>query len=113
MYPAAARHRFQCLDDAFGNGFRQPRIKVNLIDPAQRKVDRNRRPLAVIAPDLMLFDNWFDPAEDGVRERVRGFIEMMLGEELEVASPRPRYGPRKPGDNCAPSSGVGTGIASV
>jgi hypothetical protein len=25
-----------------------------------------------------LFDNWFDPIEVGLRERVRGFIETML-----------------------------------
>jgi len=25
-----------------------------------------------------LFDNWFDPIEDGVRERVRGFIEELI-----------------------------------
>jgi transposase-like protein len=47
----------------------------------------------------MLFDNWFDPIEDGIRRRVRGFIETMLEEELDVALSRPRYGRRKtPGD---------------
>ena len=25
-----------------------------------------------------LFDNWFDPIESGVRERVREFIEMLI-----------------------------------
>ena len=30
---------------------------------------------AAVADDIMLFDNWFDPIEDGVRTRVRGFIE--------------------------------------
>ena len=30
---------------------------------------------AAVAANIMLFDNWFDPIEDGVRERVRGFIE--------------------------------------
>jgi hypothetical protein len=53
-------------------------------------VTKDATKAAVVAADLMLFDNWFDPIEDGVRERVRGFIEMMLGEELEVASSRPR-----------------------
>jgi putative transposase len=38
---------------------------------------------AAVAADIMLFDNWFDPIENGVRERVRGFIETMLEEELE------------------------------
>lgn len=50
---------------------------------------------AAVAADIMLFDNWFDPIEDGVRERVRGFIETMLEEELDGALSRPRYGRRK------------------
>jgi len=40
---------------------------------------------------------WFDAIEDGVRARVRGFIEAMLEEELSGALSRPRYGRRKPG----------------
>lgn len=39
-----------------------------------------------------LFDNWFDPIEAGLRERVRGFIETMLETELEAVLARPRYG---------------------
>ena len=55
-----------------------------------------------VAADIMLFDNWFDPIEDGVRERVRGFIETMLEEELDGALSRPRYGRRKaPGNEDA------------
>jgi transposase-like protein len=50
---------------------------------------------AAVAADIMLLDNWFDPIEDGVRARVRGFIETMLEEELDVALSRPRYGRRK------------------
>ncbi len=50
---------------------------------------------AAVAAEIMLFDNWFDPIEDGVRERVRGFIETMLEEELDCALSRPRYGRRK------------------
>ncbi len=46
---------------------------------------------AAIAADIMLFDNWFDPIEDGVRARVRGFIETMLEEELDEALSRPSY----------------------
>ena len=30
---------------------------------------------AAVAADIMLFDDWFDPIENGVRARVRGFIE--------------------------------------
>ncbi|WP_400771439.1 hypothetical protein [Methylosinus sporium] len=50
---------------------------------------------AAIAADIMLFDNWFDPIEDGVRERVCYFIETMLEEELESVLSRPRYAQRK------------------
>lgn len=61
-----------------------------------------------IAADIMLFDNWFDPIEDGVRARVRGFIETMLEEELDVALSRPRYGRRKaPADGNAAAPLVG------
>jgi transposase-like protein len=63
---------------------------------------------AAIAADIMLFDNWFDPIEDGVRARVRGFIETMLEEELDVALSRPRYGRRKaPPDGSAAAPLVG------
>ena len=56
---------------------------------------------AYVAGETKLFDNWFDAIEDGVRGRVRGFIETMLEEELDGALSRPRYGRRKPdeGDN--------------
>ena len=63
---------------------------------------------AAIAADIMLFDNWFDPIEDGVRSRVRGFIETMLEEELDDALSRPRYGRRKaPADGNAAAPLVG------
>ena len=39
-----------------------------------------------------LFDNWFDPIEAGLRERVCGFIETMLETELDTVLARPRYG---------------------
>ena len=41
-----------------------------------------------------LFDDWFDPIETGVRERVRGFIEEMIRSELDAMLLRPRYGRR-------------------
>src|SRR5208283_1212640 len=47
----------------------------------------------------LLFDDWFDAIEDGVRARVRGFIETMLEEELCEALSRPRYGRRKSGED--------------
>jgi transposase-like protein len=60
-----------------------------------------------VAAEILLFDDWFDAIEDGVRARVRGFIETMLKEELEEALSRPRYGRRKPGDDDAPPPVVG------
>ena len=50
-----------------------------------------------------LFDNWFDPIEDGVRERVRGFIEELIRCELDAALSRPRYGRAKNADSEAAS----------
>jgi len=54
---------------------------------------------AAVAGDIMLLDDWFDPIEDGVRARVRGFIETMLEEELDSVLSRPRYGRRKASQN--------------
>jgi putative transposase len=51
---------------------------------------------AAVAAEGLLFNDWFDAIEDGVRTRVRGFIEAMLEEELSYALSRPRYGRRKP-----------------
>jgi putative transposase len=39
-----------------------------------------------------LFDDWFDPIESSLRERVRGFIEQVIEAELDGALRRPRYG---------------------
>lgn len=36
--------------------------------------------------------NWFDPLEAGVRERIRGFIQNLLEDELTAALGRGRYG---------------------
>src|SRR5439155_21852466 len=41
-----------------------------------------------------LFDDWFDPIEAGLRERVREFIEEMIRSELDAVLSRPRYGRR-------------------
>ena len=43
----------------------------------------------------LLFDSWFDPIEDGLRAKVRGFIETMMEEELTTALSRPRDGRRR------------------
>ena len=34
--------------------------------------------------DERLFDNWFDPIESAVRDRVRSFIEELIESELET-----------------------------
>src|ERR1700733_6718631 len=41
-----------------------------------------------------LFDDWFDPIETGIRDRVRGLIEEMICAELDAVLSRPRYGRR-------------------
>ena len=40
---------------------------------------------------LFAGDAWFDPIEAGIRDRVRGFIEELIGQELEAALGRGRY----------------------
>jgi putative transposase len=40
---------------------------------------------------VYLFDDWFDPIEAGLRDRVRDFIETMFRTELDAALARPRY----------------------
>src|ERR1700704_190031 len=47
------------------------------------------RPAAETA--VYLFDNWFDPIEGGLRDRVREFIHAMIEGELDIALSRPRY----------------------
>jgi putative transposase len=56
---------------------------------------KNTTKTAAIAAGTMLFDDWFDPIEDTVRERVRGVIETIMEEELDATLSRPRYGRRK------------------
>jgi putative transposase len=54
-----------------------------------------------------LFEDWFDPIESGLRERVRGLIEEMICGELDAVLSRPRYGRRpKEDENGAVASGV-------
>ncbi len=57
---------------------------------------------------VYLFDDWFDPIEAGVRDRVRGFIQAMIEGELDETLMRPRYGRR-----AASSSGKNDGLAAV
>ena len=41
-----------------------------------------------------LFDDWLDPIETGIRDRVRELIEEMIRSELDAVLSRPRYGRR-------------------
>jgi putative transposase len=58
------------------------------------------------ASSCHLFDDWFDPIETGIRERVRGLIEEMIRGELDEVLSRPRYGRRA-------KTGEGKDIAAV
>jgi putative transposase len=51
------------------------------------------QPEAEMAPQL--FDDWFDPIEEAVRDRARQFIEALIHDELDAALARPRYGRRQ------------------
>jgi putative transposase len=53
-----------------------------------------------------LFDNWFDPIESGIRERIRGFIDELIRQELDEALARPRYGRRPKGADTESAEGV-------
>src|SRR6516225_9066689 len=55
-----------------------------------------------------VFDNWFDPIEMGVRERVREFIEAMVEAELEAVLSRPRY--VRSGKPSSTEAGVAPGV---
>ena len=62
------------------------------------------------ATTVHLLDDWFDPIEAGLRDRVREFIQGLIETELEAVLARPRYGRRpKPseGDAEAPSGVTG------
>ena len=50
--------------------------------------------------DIFAGDDWFDPIETGVRERIRGFIEDLFEAELDTALGRSRYErPERAGDD--------------
>jgi transposase-like protein len=55
---------------------------------------------------VYLFDDWFDPIEAGLRDRVCDFIETMFRTELDVALGRPRYARQ-----LAASDGAAAGVA--
>jgi transposase-like protein len=55
-----------------------------------------------------LFDNWFDPIETKLRDRVREFLQALLEAELDEALGRSRYGRRaQPYDSEAPAKVTG------
>ena len=56
---------------------------------------------------VYLFDDWFDPIETGVRDRVREFIQAMVEGELDAALTRPRYGRRSQSSNSDADGPVG------
>jgi transposase-like protein len=55
-----------------------------------------------------LFNDWFDPIEAGIRDRVRGFIHAMIEGELDIALSRPRYArhAKPPSDEAAGAAGA-------
>ena len=46
--------------------------------------------IATTEPQPFRGEDWFDPLEGAVRERIRGFIEEMLEGELDAALQRRR-----------------------
>src|ERR1700752_5373832 len=54
---------------------------------------------------VQLLDDWFDPIEAGLSDRVREFIQTMIEAELEAALSRPRYGrrPKAPDEHATPA----------
>src|SRR3974377_840533 len=57
---------------------------------------------------IQVLDDWFDPIEAGLRDRVREFIQAMIEGELEEALYRQRYArrPREACENADGASGV-------
>jgi hypothetical protein len=54
-------------------------------------------PQPTIESNSHLFDDWVDPIETGIRERVRGMIEEMIRGQLDAALSRPAMaGERSP-----------------
>ena len=62
----------------------------------------NSTKLPVLGSDAEIaagfLDEWFDPIEAGLRDRVREFIQTMIESELEAVLSRPRYARRPKAD---------------
>ena len=54
-------------------------------------MDSTRPTASSTEGEHFLCDDWFDPLENGVRTRIRGFIEELLEAELDAALGRARY----------------------
>src|SRR5256885_16689093 len=69
----------------------------------------NNTKLAVLGSNaeigVGLLDEWFDPIEAGLRDRVREFIQAMIEAELEAVLSRPRYA-RRPKEACGNADGA-------
>ena len=74
----------------------------------KRNITKSDSSQPVAETAVYLFDDWFDPIEAGVRDRVRGFIQAMIDGELDETLMRPRYGRRS-----ASSSGKNDGLVGV
>ena len=69
-----------------------------------RATTKGDSPLLQNETEGRLFDNWIDPLETAIRGRIRGFIEVLIHEELDSALARPRYG--RPAKNSKDSADI-------
>ncbi len=63
------------------------------------------------ASPLFLGEAWFDPIETGIRERIRGFIEALVEEELSNPLGRTRY--QRPGCPGSTRGSAGTAAEKI
>jgi hypothetical protein len=62
-------------------------------------MDENSTKAQADGTSLFAGEAWFDPIEAGIRDRVRGFIQELLEQELTAALGRVRELCRKMGDD--------------
>jgi putative transposase len=70
--------------------------------------DSTRPTASSTASEHFLCDDWFDPLENGVRTRIRGFIEELLEAELDAALGRTRYERGQGDDNSSAKVAAGS-----
>ena len=71
---------------------------------------------AGVAADPLLFDDWFDAIEDGLRARIRDFIETMLegvGDRLFTFTRFPYALPATPSSVCTRSSSTKSRLQTI